>query len=126
MYRRACDIVCTNIDDNNTRFEPGTLNELGFSDGSDEDVSFFNLRYCEQPSGEDQPQTYNVREVLGFAVALGHGGVPVPKHGCDRATDDVAPAKDDSTKAFHRDSGGLEQADDTSRCAWGEQGFRSA
>ena len=47
MYRRTWDVVCTNIDDDNTRFKPGTLNKLGFSDGSNEDVSLFNLRYCE-------------------------------------------------------------------------------
>lgn len=36
-------VICANIDDNDTRFEPGALNKLGFSNGGDEDVGFFDL-----------------------------------------------------------------------------------
>ena len=43
VKQRTLDVICTNIDDNSARFEPGTLNKLGLSDGSDEDVCFFNL-----------------------------------------------------------------------------------
>ena len=37
------DVIRTNIDDDNTRFKPGTLDELGLSYGCDEDVGLFNL-----------------------------------------------------------------------------------
>lgn len=43
VNQRTWYVICTNIDDNSARFEPGTLNEFGLSNGSDEDVGFFNL-----------------------------------------------------------------------------------
>lgn len=70
--------------------------------------------------------TYDFWEVLGFAVALSHSSVPVPEHGRDGATNDIAPAKNNSTQTFDRDSGGLEQTDDAGRSAWRKQGVGSA
>jgi hypothetical protein len=41
--QRTGDVIGTDINDNSTRFEPGTLNELGLPDSGDEDVGFFDL-----------------------------------------------------------------------------------
>lgn len=43
VSKRTRNVICTNIYDNNTRFEPGSLDELRLADSGNEDVCLFNL-----------------------------------------------------------------------------------
>ena len=52
-----------------------------------------------------QRQTYDFGEILGFAVALGDSGVPVPEHGSDRTANNIAPTENDGAQTLDRDSG---------------------
>ena len=38
-------------------------------------------------------------------MALGDSSVPVPKHGCDRSANDIAPTENDGAQTLDRDSG---------------------
>ena len=92
--------MVTGIDDDCTRLDPGLLDEFRLADGADQDVRLL----------------HEFGEVLGLAVADGHGAVGVQKHHRHRLTEDGAAADDYGVLAGKRDVVGLEESHDAGRC----------
>ena len=91
--------MVTGVDHDGALLDPFLLDELGLADRTHEDVGLL----------------HEFGEVLGLAVANGHGAVGIQKHECHRFAQDGATAHHDGVLALERNVVGLQQAHDAGR-----------
>jgi hypothetical protein len=104
------DEVGSNVDNDGSGLDPGSLDKVGNSDGSDDDVGLADLHSDISTILVRRHTTaHDALEVLGAAVALSDGRILPPQQRADGASNDVTASEDDGMLAGDADSSGLEE-----------------
>lgn len=99
------NVVGSDINDNGTWLQPFTLDEVGLSDGGNDDISLLD----------------DLWEVLCPRVADGDCGIGVLEEVGSWGTDDIRSAENNSVLSLEVDTGLLKENHDTLWRAWGEE-----
>lgn len=129
-WGQTFDEVGSDINDDRSRLEPRSLNEVGFSNSGYNNISLSKLwrhqLVSSKPPSLGEGKTHDSRQVLSATVALGDSGVLSPEEGADGTSNDVTSSQYDGVLSSEVNSGRLEEEHNSGGGAGREQGSRSS